>query len=252
MVRANTRKPVPRHALGMVAMNARRLHFLMHGRVSDLPHSPTGVASAEIGPLDPALPPPRNQRAGVAGLTRGVDHDARRHRYAAGSPAPGQRSGELGALLLERPEDGVPLRLDSDGKPLVELAAGPASARVTAKWLLTPLAWRGQANAAARVRSVARRAADLRGRRRTNGHGAVGPPVGWLHRADGAGRVELFAAAHPVLDDVLLTTDPGEARELGYAEPVSLGFLEQGAPVTGTPGVARVDVPWARHWGRRG
>ena len=267
VVRVSTRKPVPRHALGMAAMNARRHHFLMHGRVSDLPHAPDGVASADIGPLDPTLPPPRDQPAGRAGLTRAVDHEARRHRYAAGSVPPGQRSGELGALLLERPEGGVPLRLDSDGKPLVELPDVPASARTAAKWVLAPLAWREQAKPTARVRSVARRAVDLRGRRSTNGRGANGgrrvdtpaaertataPPIGWLHRAGGPGRVELYAAAHPVLDDVLLTTDPGEARELGYADPVSLGFLEEGAPVTGTPGVARVGVPWARHWGRRG
>jgi hypothetical protein len=249
VIRANTRKPMPSHALGMLAMNARRTHFLMHGHVSDVPPAPSGVASAEVAPLDPALPPPRDQPAGVAGLTRGVDHEARRHRYAAGGPPPGQRSGELGALLVEQPEDGVPLELDADGRPLMELQHAPTSARGIAKWVLDPLAWRKQARPRARMRSVARRTADLR---RRSGASAGGRTVGWLHLTGGPGRVELFAAAHPVLDDVLLTTDPGEARELGYGEPMSVGFLEQGAPVTGTPGIAQVDVPWARHWGRRG
>jgi hypothetical protein len=60
-----------------------------------------------------------------------------------------------------------------------------------------------------------------------------------------------MAAAHPVLEDVLLTTDRAEARELGYGEPVSIGFLEARAPVTGSLGTAASPIAWARHWGRR-
>jgi hypothetical protein len=56
---------------------------------------------------------------------------------------------------------------------------------------------------------------------------------------------------HPVLDDILLTTDRDEALELGYLAPEPLGFLERRAPVTGVVGTASVPIPWARHWGRR-
>jgi hypothetical protein len=76
-------------------------------------------------------------------------------------------------------------------------------------------------------------------------------PVGWLHATGGSGRAELWAAAHPVLDDVLLSTDRDEPGDLGYGAPVMLGFVERRAPVTGSIGAAEVSIPWARRWGRR-
>ena len=146
-IRASTRRPMPRQSLSIIAQHQRRLHLLMHGRVPDVPTTPTGVASAEVGGLDPAWPPPRDQPAGVVGLIRAVDHDARRHRYAVGRLPGGQRSGELGALLAERPADGVPLELSPDGQPLLDLPAEAPSAMRVVRWVAGPLVWRGVGDA---------------------------------------------------------------------------------------------------------
>jgi hypothetical protein len=235
----------------MLAQHQRRYYFLVHGRVSDLPTKPSGTASAEVAALDPNWPPPRDQPPGRLGLVRAVDHDARRHQYAAGRLPAGQRSGELGALLADRPDGGVALTLGHDGQLVPDRPPESLSVRAAVRWVLGPLVWRVPATLAARLRSVCRRALDVKRRPGQDRRPALGQPAGWLHGTGGAGRIELWAATHPVLDDILLTTDPDEARELGYRAPVSLGYLEEGAPVTGTPGPAEVAIPWARHWGRR-
>jgi hypothetical protein len=250
-MRRSTRKPMAKGGLGIIPLYGRRTHQLLHGQLTDVATKAAGTASAEVGALDPAWPPPREVPGGLLGLVRAVDSDARRHRYAAGELPGGQRSGELGSLLREEPENGVPLVLDEEGCPaLNEDPAG--SALTVARWIGGPLVWRVKAAPAARLRSTARRAQDAR-RARTNGsvgEGATGgKPAGWLHRDGGDGRRALLAARHPVLDDVLLTTDPGEARRLGYGEPLTLGYLEPHAPVTGAIGPATVSIPWARHWG---
>ena len=145
----------------------------------------------------------------------------------------------------------MPLELSPDGQPLLDLPADAPSAMRVVRWVAGPLVWRGVGTPAARVRSATRRALDAARRKTPDPRPALGQPAGWLHRTGGSGRLELLAAAHPVLDDILLTTDPDEARELGYRTPVALGFLEQRAPVTGSPGPAEVAIPWARRWGRR-
>jgi hypothetical protein len=255
-MRKSTRKPMARGGLGIIPIYGRRTHQLLHGHLSDVPTKVTGTAGAEVGPLDPSWPPPREVPCGLLGLVRAVDGDERRHRYAAGELPPGERSGELGALLSDRPEDGVPLVLDGDGRPALN-GEHPGSALATARWIGEPLVWRTGGTPVARVRSAARRANDARAAFRPNGRVPRGAadsrgaaPVGWLHRGGGDGRLALLAARHPVLDDVLLTTDPDEARRLGYVEPETLGYLEPHAPITGVAGPAAVTIPWARHWGQ--
>jgi hypothetical protein len=54
-----------------------------------------------------------------------------------------------------------------------------------------------------------------------------------------------------VTGDQLLTTERLEAADLGYGEPVLLGYVDPQAPVTGRLGTERRDVPWASHLGRR-
>ena len=250
-MRKSTRKPMPKGGLGIIPIYGRRMHQLLHGELSDVPTKVSGTASAEVGALDPSWPPPREPHDGLLGLVRAVDGDARRHRYAAGSLPPGQRSGELGALLRERPDDGAPLVLDADGRPVLE-EDEPSSALAAARWIGEPMVWRTRAAPAARVKSAARRAKDAWTSRNRNSSDAAGKAAGWLHRSGGDGRVALLASRHPVLDDVLLSTDPGEARRLGYGEPRTLGYLEPHAPVTGVVGPAAVTIPWARHWGQDG
>jgi hypothetical protein len=254
LLRKSSRTGGKAGSLSMSAHQTRRVHALTHGRILELPPFEEGTASAELAPLDPAWPPPREVPPGRLGLVRAVDGPEARHRYAAGAVPAGQRSGELGAVLAEPPPNAAELRLDAGGVPLVALER-PRRPRplAAAGWVLAPLRWSDLAERPARLRSSARRAlqagrALLRGRppARRNGQ-----PAGWLHAEDGPARLPLWAAAHPVLDDVLLTTDEGEARELGYEEPVLLGYLEACAPVTGLLGPGYVDVQWASRWGRR-
>jgi hypothetical protein len=75
--------------------------------------------------------------------------------------------------------------------------------------------------------------------------------LGHLHAAPGAGRVELFAAAHPVLDDQFITHHRIEATDMGYEQVVSLGFIGARAPVTGALGGRGVAIPWASRFGLR-
>jgi len=250
-LRTSAREPMPKESLSMIAQRSRRFHHLLHGRLPDTPVAAAGVASSEVAPIDPAWPPPRGKPDGLLGLVRAVDYDARRHSYAAGALPAGHRTGELGALLAERPAGGLPLELDPDGRPALGRAAGTCSPGAAARWVLGPLVWRGRAAPAARLRSVARRGMDVMNRRGRDPKPAMAELAGWLHATGGSGRAELWAAEHPVLDDVLLTTDREEACDLGYSAPVMLGFVERRAPVTGSPGTKEVRIPWARHWGRR-
>lgn len=72
----------------------------------------------------------------------------------------------------------------------------------------------------------------------------------WLHGSAGDERLPLFAACHPALDDVLLTTDPDEPARLGYRRPRLLGYVEDCAPATGSRGVEPPALLWTRRWGR--
>jgi hypothetical protein len=78
-----------------------------------------------------------------------------------------------------------------------------------------------------------------------------GEPVGYLERRPGPGRIALHAAVHPVTGDQLVTTDPYEAIDLGYGEPVMLGYALAAAPVTGRLGTTRPVLEWASRFGQR-
>ena len=247
-LRDSARWRMPASTLSMIGQYTRRLQYLLRGALTGVPIASSGTASAEVAPPDPSWPPRRDAPPGQLGLVRAVDRDLRCHRYAAGALPPGERTGELGALLAERPaDDAVPLVLDAEARPRLERRTSPWAA---ARWVAEPIAWRRQASVRARARSSGRRVLDaVRTERR--GRHSSGTRVGWLHGSAAPGRTALWSAAHPVLDDVLLTTDPDEARVLGYGEPALLGYLEDSAPLTGIPGPAAATIPWARHWGRR-
>ena len=76
---------------------------------------------------------------------------------------------------------------------------------------------------------------------------AAGRPAGHLFAQGGEDRLPLYAAAHPIIGDVLLATDPQEATAAGYGPAVLLGHLLADAPETGRLGVHRRPVvPWSR------
>jgi hypothetical protein len=201
------------------------------------PRSP----AATVGELHPGWPPPRDLPPGRVGLLAGVDSARRRHVYAVDEIPAGRLIGELGALLVSPPEDGRALTLDPSGRPVVGAARAPRP-RERIAWVLGPLSY--AAPLGARVRSLARRLLDgARGPRRATTDSAVA--AGWLYSRPGSGRLALWAAPHPVLADVLLTTDESEAARIGYRRPLLLGYLEALAPLTGTLGVSRPALPWA-------
>ena len=209
-----------------VATHARAAMLLRHGRPDARPSHSARTA--------PAV----RMRGGAAAATatvpllRSVDLRARHHRYAAGTAPSGEPAGELGGLVAE----GVPLRLDTRGLP-VHPPLGARASRLT--WTLAPLRF-AAVPPAARVRGVAARLRDLARPRPASGEVSL---AGHLHPGPGPGRVPLLLADHPVLADRLLTTSRAEAADLGYGEPVVLGYLVAGAPVP-----PPCDVPWAQRY----
>ena len=208
---------------------ARTLMHLRYGR-------PDGRRSRR------SRPQPRFRMRGAQDTTsvplmRAVDLRARHHRYAAGDRPPGEPAGELGGLL----PDGVPLRLDARGVPVHPPLRGRPAAAQRAAWVLAPLAFAG-VPLAARARGIVTRVRDLaRPRPAPPGPATV---AGHLHPEPGPGRVPLLLADHPVLPDRLLTTRAAEAADLGYSEPVVLGYLIDTAPAP-----PPCDVPWAHRYG---
>jgi hypothetical protein len=122
------------------------------------------------------------------------------------------------------------------------------------RWVVAPLGWRDSGERpAALLRAALRRAALAAAAGPPHPPAPDGgPPLGWLHRDPGPGRLPLHSALHPLTGDQLLTTDRWEAVDLGYGEPVLLGHLEAAAPVTGRLGViARPLLLVASRFGRR-
>jgi hypothetical protein len=205
------------------------------------------------GPLPPDWSPPPEPAADRIGLLRLIDRAAGRHRYAAGSLPPiagAERVGELGAL---RAAGDVPVWLTDEGRLLTDhyepAAARPRPAKAL-RWSLAPLRWRGDAPLPDLLRAALLRAPAVL----ASPNGAVparGEPVGYLAAEAGGGRLPLWSAVHPVTGDQLLTTQEGDAGNLGYGEPVRLGYLEPDAPVSGNLGSGRPHIPWAARFGRR-
>jgi len=218
----------------------------------------------EAYPLNPPLPPDaRHLGHGIVGLLRALDLPNRRHTYSVGPTAPANLVGELGALHIAPEPDSIAVYID-DGRVSTsryEPTRAAPDRRLTLRWVLAPIGWRGFGHIRGRARSVARRAKDARLLARwrdcTPSASPPGGParVGFLYPHGGAGRLELHAATHPVSGDQLLTLHPLEAADMGYGNLESLGFVLERAPVTGTLGLARVAVPWASRFGlkvRRG
>jgi hypothetical protein len=181
----------------------------------------------------------------------GVEAARRAHVYGLDRLPAGAAIGELGALLREPGEGTLPLELDAGGLPLVPGRRGRRRVAPGARlrWAVAPLGWR-EHGLAARVRSVARRLVDATRAAGARPGSAVAISVGWLHgSARAPDRVPLWAAVHPVVDDVLLSSDPADATRLGYGAPTLLGYLEATAPATGALGVRRPPLAWVARWG---
>ena len=215
-----------------------------------------------LGYLDPTPPEPAaplrgESDHGLLSLTRHVDREARRHRYETCARAVRGEADELGALLDRATPGSEPVWLGHKGL-LITRGHQPsrvnASRLAAARWIVDPLRWRGPWPAVARARAVTRRALDVlrvRGHPRgDSGDPCAGEPAGHLFAAPGRGRVPLYCAPHPVIEDQLLSTDRDEARELGYAEPTVVGYVAELEP-NGAPASRRITIPWASHFGAR-
>jgi hypothetical protein len=166
----------------------------------------------------------------------------------------GELVGELGALTTMPDPDGLPLWMTPEGYLVTEPGRAPrarAPAAAVLRWALAPLTWaRGPGGLGQRALASTRRAAHgLAGFPRSSS-APSGPPVGYLHRRAGPGRVPLFDAIHPITGDQLLSTHRWEAVDLGYGEPVLIGYIGAEAPVTGTLGTSRPWLPWASRFGQ--
>jgi hypothetical protein len=131
--------------------------------------------------------------------------------------------------------------LTDDGRVLLAdpPAPGEPGVRDVARWALAPFAWRDvRAGAGERLAAVRARARALLPRAEPPRAG-VARVAGYLHAEAGPGRVALLAAQHPITGDLLLSTQPSEAGDLGYGAAVPVGHLDAVAPVTGTLGVQR-------------
>lgn len=188
------------------------------------------------------------------GLVRAVDERAGRHVYGIGRVPAGELAGELGSVPRDAAEDLEPLWATAGGyltTAAAPIGAARASRATAARWALAPLGWRGTgASFAGRLQALLARARRLMRDARPH-PGEPLAAVGHLHRHVAPGRLPLFSALHPVTGDQLLGTSEWEATDMGYGEPVLLGYVDEVAPVTGTLELARPPVPWASRFGRR-
>jgi hypothetical protein len=72
---------------------------------------------------------------------------------------------------------------------------------------------------------------------------------GYLLPSPGRNTIPLYSSHHPVTFDQLLTTDAGQAADMGFVETALLGNLIAEAPLTGAIGAGRTSVPWASRFG---
>ncbi len=253
MLRRSSRADWQEGDTSMYAHQERLLRAIWSGRPYTARAGGPQPPPADFGALDARWPPPEGMPEDLVGLIETVNEEARRHAYGAGDVPPGRYVGELGALVRERPPGGgVPLRLDARGTPVVD-GLGGRGRLAAARWALAPTRWSDLAGPLTRARSVARRSRDalrsLRPNRAESSPAADGNVAGWLHEDAADGRLPLFAAAHPAIDDVLLTTDAQEATSLGYGAPRLLGYLEPVAPTSGRLGIHRPPLRWTERWG---
>lgn len=214
----------------------------------------TTIGYIEPYPIGP--PPPEAPRAsfGLTGLVRTANPRTRRHHYGAGHVPPGLAAGELGALFTEPTGECEPLWIDPAGRVLTGLGmpcSPRPSLRTALRWAGDPLTWRGPFPMKPRLRATARRGVDATRLLTVPRDNVKRPsqPAGYLLRSSTSRTVELHVAVHPVTGDQLLTTEPSEARKLGYGSVSKLGHLIAEAPVTGNLGPLRPPAPWAARFG---
>jgi hypothetical protein len=223
----------------------------------------------EAFPNKPTFPPHATRPChGMVGLLRCMDRTARKHVYRIGSACPDEIVGELGGLHLTREPGSIPLWIDESGRVVTEqrlLAIDPPDVGQLLRWTLAPLGWRGFGHVRGRARAVVRR--GLEGMRTLQAKQREASaydddelhmemfsrmnmqPLGYLYAEAAPGRLELFVAIHPVTGDQLLTHHVLEAADMGYGITMSLGYVVDQAPVTGTLTMRRVSVPWASRFG---
>lgn len=207
-------------------------------------------------PLRPRETPPAVRGLGLLGLVKSVDQGARRHRYALGAVPDGELLAELGGLAESGLQGSIPVWI-VDGYLVGEGQEEPhrRDRGPAVRWTLEPLRWGGIASGGDRLKAIARRAsvaarpgvtsyARIPGRSRHSDE-----PDAWLFERDRPGLAPLFAAHHPVTGDQLLCHEPETATNLGYADPVRLGFVRRLATVTGELGERPLPIPWARRFG---
>ena len=210
----------------------------------------------------PRIPPDaRRDVHGTISLMRCIDWTARRHLYSVGSAGGAALVGNLGSLHLTAEPGSIPLFIDEHGRVITEPhgAGRPTpEPRELVRWALAPLTWRGFGHWRGRARSSARRtleaAARLAGQQAGPRLADTPPPstehlVGYLYPDGGDGRVEIFAATHPINGDQLLTHHASEAGDMGYRGAVSLGFALCPSPAERASEMARVSIPWASRFG---
>ncbi len=235
--------------------------------------SGTFLGFIEPFPIEP-LRPPAGSAVIAPSLIRRVDRSARRHRYLVASDEklsdPTAPSSELG-VPLERDGPGrIALWIDDRGWLGTgdEAMAPPAPSLSRAlRWAGAPVSWHDLGDTRARERAIARRLWDVaaRGGINLSRRGSRWPRrstaapqrrvVGYLDREPGPGRIELFAATHPVVEDQFVTPYAIEATDMGYERVRSLGFIQARAPLTGQLGGRAVAIPWVSRFGlsaRRG
>ena len=167
-----------------------------------------------------------------------------------GSLPAGELAGELGCLRRHPGDDTIPVWITREGR-LSTRAHTPSTPRppllVALRWAMEPLVW-GTAGRPALLRAVARRLlTSARCLVTVSKEDEVaGEPVGHLHPD---GWPPLYSARHPVTGDQLLSTSTAEVHELGYTDPVLLGYLVPGRRVTGEREPAPA-IPWARRFGQ--
>jgi hypothetical protein len=228
----------------------------------------TFLGFAEGFPNEPVRGPERTRAAAAAFegwpiLSRMTDASARRHRYEVAVGAPEQRASsqtaiELGRLRPDPSPLTIPMWVDALGR-LGTDECQPANPTPDPghllRWTLAPAGWRRFGDPKARARAVARRVFDSARVAARSAVGTSAPPdsgprtvIGHVYGEAGLGRVQLFAASHPVLFDQFVTRYPREATDLGYQDVRSLGFvIELDEGTAARP--RRIAIPWASRFG---
>jgi glycosyltransferase involved in cell wall biosynthesis len=203
------------------------------------------------GPEEPFMP-------GLRGLVRVIDRVERRHRYGIGSIPGGDFVGEIGALERDDFPGAIGAWVTPEGFFVTSGYVPPVHRpplRSAARWSLAPLRWRGFSKRLARLRAVGRRTFESARRLATITEAPtrtpIGEPHGYLLPMQLEHTIPLYSAHHPVTFDQLLTTNEGQAADMGFVEITLLGHVFTQAPLTGSLGAGRPSVAWASRFGEQ-